>query len=86
MRKLIAIAATIFVVLDASAGPANQESVEALITATTAEAVADSMYRNMAQMMRRGMQQAAGPCHQVLLMRVSAIGVLAKEIDDFKSE
>ena len=86
MRKLIAIAATTFIVLDASAGPANQESVEVFLTATRAEAVVDSMYRNRAQMMRHGMQQVAGPCHQVLLVRVSAIGVPTKKTDDFKSE
>lgn len=58
MRKLIVIAATIFIALDASAVPANQESVETLLAVTRTETMMDSMYGGMEQMMRQGMQQA----------------------------
>ena len=58
MRKLIAIAATIFIALDASAGPPNQESVEALLAVTKTEAIMDSMYGSIEQMMRQGVQQS----------------------------
>ena len=59
MRQLIAIAAAIFIAFDASAGPANQESVETLLAVTRTETMMDSMSGGMEQMMRQGMQQAA---------------------------
>ena len=58
MRKLITIVVAIFLTLDVYAGPASQESVEALLEVTKAEALMGSMYGSMEQMMRQGMQQA----------------------------
>ncbi len=58
MRKLITIVAAIFISVDVCAGPPNQESVEALVAATKADAIMDSMYGSIEQMMRQGMQQA----------------------------
>ncbi len=57
MRQLLTIAAA-FLTLNAYATPATQESVEALLAATKTEAVMDSMYSNMEQMMRQGMAQS----------------------------
>lgn len=58
MRKLIAIAATLLIALDAFAGPPNPESIETLLAVTKTESTMDSMYGSVEQMMRQGVQQA----------------------------
>lgn len=57
MRRLLTTAA-LLASLTAHAAPASQESVESLLAATKVEAMMDSMYAGMEQMMRQGMKQA----------------------------
>jgi len=59
MRKCLAIAAALFIAVDASAAPPSQESVEALLAVTKTQTMMDSVYGNVEQMMRQGVQQAA---------------------------
>lgn len=57
MRALI-LAATLAISFGAQAVPASQESVETLLAVTRAEALMDSLYSGMDQMMRQSIQQA----------------------------
>jgi len=60
MRKLIVTAIVAFVTAQANAVPASSDSVETLLTVMKTEAMLDSMYASMEQIMRQSMQQAAG--------------------------
>src|SRR5713226_1435804 len=60
MRKLIVTAIVAFVTAQANAAPASPDSVETLLTVIKTEAMLDSMYASMEQIMRQSMQQAAG--------------------------
>lgn len=56
MRRLLAFAA-LLACLNAHAAPASAESVENLLAATKVEAMMDTLYANMEQMMRQGTKQ-----------------------------
>jgi len=60
MRKLIVTAIVAFVTAQANAAPASPDSVETLLTVMKTEAMLDSVYASMEQIMRQSMQQAAG--------------------------
>ena len=60
VRKLLLASVMVVFVSQAAAAPASPESVEALLTATKAESMIESVYASMEQFMRTSMQQAAG--------------------------
>jgi len=60
MRKLIVTAIVAFVATQANAAPASPDSVETLLTVMKTEAMLDSMYTSVEQIMRQSMQQATG--------------------------
>ncbi len=60
MRKLIVTAIVAFVTAQANAAPASPDSVETLLTVMRTEAMLDSIYVTIEQIMRQSMQQAAG--------------------------
>lgn len=73
MRRLLASAA-LLASLNAPAAPASEESVEKLLAATKVEAMLDTLYASMEQVMRQGMKQTvqgmqASPEQQGVLMQ-----------------
>ena len=58
MRKLLTILAAVLFTTNVYALPASPESVETLLAVTKTESLMDSMYANMEQVMRQGMNQS----------------------------
>ena len=60
MRKLIVTEIVAVVTAQANAAPASPDSIETLLTVMKTEAMLDSMYASIEQIMQKSMQQAAG--------------------------
>ena len=57
MRELLTTALIALAIGQANAASASPESIEDLLVATKSEAMMDSMYRNVGQIMRQSMQK-----------------------------